>query len=143
MKFPNKFISFGVGALTLIIVAELFGDFESFMEFFMMSIVCTAGITLVIWIPTLVLLGMIVISIIRFIFRIKTPLKIEKNIDQSVEKKITKPLSSSELSVIGYIVSCRNTGTIDDMTIRSNLKISGGWSDKEIDNAFERCEPKL
>lgn len=147
MKFANKFINFFVGVITLIIGAFLFGVFtgEDGLQGLLMvaffSIVCTYGVTLVIWIPAMVLLGTITTSIIRFIFKIKPPQTPDIK-GQSTEKGSSKPLSNNELAIIGYIVSSRNAGTIDDMTIRLNLRRSGGWSDAEIDTAFNNCAPR-
>ena len=115
---------------------------QGLMFFAMISIVCTYGVTLVIWIPAMVLLGTITTSVIRFLFKIKTPQATESATSQSAGKSLSKPLSNNELAIIGYIVSSRNSGTMDDMTIRLNLRRSGGWSDAEIDTAFNSCAPR-
>jgi hypothetical protein len=148
MKFANKFINFFVGVITLFVGAFLLGIFTGedliggllMVAFF--SIVCTYGVTLVIWIPAMVLLGAITTSVIRFLFKTKTPQLTESATSQSVGKSPSKPLSNNELAIIGYIISSRNSGTMDDMTIRLNLRRSGGWSDAEIDTAFNSCAPR-
>ena len=140
MKFSNKFKNFFVGVFTLIVGAFLFGIFtgEDGLQGLLMvaffSIVCTYGVTLIIWIPAMVMLGSITSSLLRFLFKIKTP--------PVQENSLVKPLSNNELAIIGYIVSSRNSGTMDDNTIRLNLKKGGGWSDAEIDTAFSNSSPR-
>ncbi|MDD4803849.1 MAG: hypothetical protein PHN69_01625 [Candidatus Pacebacteria bacterium] len=140
-------VNFFVGILASIILVFFLGSFlssdgigsiEFFVQFVYFSVVCTAGISLILWIPTFSLLGAIVTGTTGLFFNKKFNLLLDNTSDKTIIKE-----SNNELALIGYIVNSRNTGITNDMTIRLNLKKSGGWSDTEIDKAFEKCGPKL
>jgi len=154
MTFTLKRIaSIFIGVPTLIIIVFFYGGFTSsggfdgagavsgFLFFAAISIICTAGISLVIWLPLLWLLGETVLKIIGLFFR-KKPKQLSESITgQSVGKSLSTPSSNNELAIIGYIVSSRNTGTMTDVAIKLNLK-SGGWNDKDIEEAFKKSAPR-
>ncbi|MFA6295505.1 MAG: hypothetical protein WC666_03745 [Candidatus Paceibacterota bacterium] len=143
----SKIINFLVGLFTLIVVVFFYGmstpsggvrTVYGLLGFAAFSIFCTAGITAVVWLPGLWLLGTVVTKTLGLFFGKKTqPLSTGTN-TQSVG---STPSSNSELAIIGYIVSSRNLGTINDTIIRANLK-SGGWNDVDIDSAFKKSVPR-
>jgi len=150
MKKPSKIINFFVGLLTLVVVVFFYGVFTSLdgfgavsglLGFAAISIICTAGITLVIWLPALWLLGTVVMKIFGLFFGRKSQQLPTNTSSQPIGNGSLTPSSNNELAIIGYIVSSRNSGVANDTVIRSNLK-SGGWSDVDIDNAFKKCVPQ-
>lgn len=147
MKKESKIINFFVGLLSLIVIVFFYGVFTSFggvgavsglLGFAVISIICTTGVTLVIWLPGLWLLGTVVVKIFRLITGRKSQ---QLPTSAGVQSVGSTPSSNNELAIIGYIVSSRNSGTMDDAVIRTNLK-SGGWSDVDIDNAFKKSAPR-
>ena len=145
MKQNSKILNFFVGALALflgtIIYGLLNGDIgealDSLSFFALISIVCTYGFGLVVWIPALYILGAIVTSMFSILFglQVPTPSDVENT------HNIAPTSSKNELAIIGYINDSRSSGTINDATIKSNLK-TGGWSDVEIENAFKKSSAR-
>ena len=131
-------IAFFYGVFTSL---DGFGAVGALLAFAAISIICTAGIALVVWIPLLLLLGAAVNGIFYLLFNLKSQQLHEDKTDQSTAKGKLNPSSNNELAIIKYIVDCRNTGTIDDTTARANLKCVG-WNEVDIDNAFKKCIPQ-
>lgn len=57
--FLDTFLDCFRGVATLVIGAFLSGNLQNFFLFALASIVCTGGVTLVIWIPSLIVIGKI------------------------------------------------------------------------------------
>ena len=111
-----------------------------FLYFFIITCIATGGIALIVWIPALLLLGLVVRGIFSTIF---PSLKIKpQELTQNTDLSAYGQLSNNELAIIKYIVDCRNAGIIDDTTIRSNLKCVG-WKEIDINSAFQKCAPKV
>jgi len=145
----ERIIDIVLGAVTIIVLVSIYGllssgSFEILNGFFLVvgvSIVCTAGITLVIWIPLFLGIGRITRKMLIKIFGIK---KTEVNTvvnNKLVENIIIKIPSKNELAIIEYITNSRSTG-ISDTLIHENLKRVGGWSEIEIAEAFKHSAPK-
>lgn len=143
----TKIINFFIGIPTLIVIVFGYSLFTTpdpidavsdFFQFFTISVICTAGISLIIWVPLLMLLGTTVVAISNLITGNK-----QTKLSTDIVSKTTMnpPSSNNELALIGYIVSSRNS-KMDDTTIRSNLK-SGGWTNQDIDSAFKRSNPEI
>ena len=120
----------------LLIIGVVLAFIMSF-SFILISIICTGGVALVIWVPVLFSLGLLLKFIIRVCFRQPGDINEKNIVDGRQNKIIATP--NEELAIIGYIVSSRNAGVMDDSMIKSKLKYNGGWSDKEIEQAFISC----
>ncbi|MEI8123578.1 MAG: hypothetical protein WCG60_00200 [bacterium] len=144
----ERIIDIILGAITLTIIVSIFclffGNISMLSDFFLvvyLSIICTAGVTLVIWIPLFLGIGRITRKMLIKIFGIK---KTEVNTvvnNKLVENIIIKIPSKNELAIIEYITNSRSTG-ISDTLIHENLKRVGGWSEIEIAEAFKHSAPK-
>lgn len=143
MKKNSRVINFFVGIIGLVVIAFLFGllNMDPFgaltglLSFVLISIICTGGLTLIIWIPVLLILGQIFGTLIMAIYHLfnknsSVGIKTQDNSSGNVS-------SNNELAIIGYIVSSHNAGIADNEIIRANLK-TGGWNDIDIDNAFKK-----
>lgn len=147
----SKALTFFVGILGLAVIAIMYGFFTGgdgfgtltgLLGFMVLSIICTGGVALVIWIPVLLLAGQILGIIILGIYHRINPSKKSPGHppDETLEESPKDVPSRKEAAIIEYIASCRNTGRMDDAVIRSNLKRSG-WRDADIDSAFKKCTP--
>jgi hypothetical protein len=91
------------------------------------SVVCTVGISLVVWIPIMCLVG----QVSYFVLRIKEPVVLP-------DKKISKDDGVKDidnlLPLINYIVEARKNNMKDD-EIKINLR-RGGWKDSDIEKAL-------
>ena len=120
----NFFLSTLVGlGLTFLIATFIEGGYE----FILISIICTAFISLVIWIPIWFTLGFVFLSIIRLCARLFMKSKPKPQSD--------KPPIDPNLSVLSrYIRSelAKGRWNLDqiDQKLRSN-----GWSDEAIEDA--------
>jgi hypothetical protein len=143
-----KLINFFLGIFVMVIIVFFYGLFtsfdglgavSSFFGFAVISIICTAGVTLAIWIPALLLLGTIANKIFSFFFNQRRHQLLEKSMDKTVENATNiNNFSNNEAAIIKYIIDSRQTNIMSDEVIRSNLKNSG-WSDDEIGGAFNKC----
>ncbi|MDD4803848.1 MAG: hypothetical protein PHN69_01620 [Candidatus Pacebacteria bacterium] len=104
----------------------------SSLGFIIMSIICTGGVALAVWVPLFLGLGIL----FKFILRICFDKTYTNNKPQNISS------SKEELAIIDYIVSSRNTGMMDDI-IKLKLKETGGWSDEEIEGAFVSSSNKI
>ena len=157
MKTDSKILRFFVGVFTLFIIVFFYGVFriftgphilghplwnltktlQSFWYFVGLSIICTAGISLIIWIPALLILGTVVVKMVTY----KNIYKKSPNVaGLSEDADLPDVPSNEELAIIQYIISCRNIGEGDDIMIRSALK-NAGWTADDIDGAFDKCAP--
>jgi len=147
---PNALKNFGFGIVGLALVGLIGGLYTNFdpiggllgiYSFFMISVICTGGVALIIWLPVLIIIGMIVRPVYNLIRELITGKKRDSSADMVEERTVSTMTKNHELSVIGYIVSARHDGLTDE-TIKANLKNTGGWADLDIANAFEKCSPR-
>lgn len=177
MKNIFKVIDFFIGVLTAFVVAFIWGGLsyysgyhhysfiaggsagaQSLAWFMTVSVICTVGIALFIWIPGLSLVGLVVRKIFGFITGIKVAPSnpVAEILTKQQGFRPTEQVSTTEqvepvsisiagrsyidshslAAVIGYISSAKATGVMNNEMIRTNLK-GGGWSDEIIDNAFK------
>ena len=142
MKISNRIADIFVGAVVLAVIVFFWGllngedGFETvsnLYSFAAISVFCTGGVALVFWIPSLLAIGGITTGIISFFSK-----KNSTNFDNTGGGSIKNISSNSQLAIVGYIVTARGEGNMDDNLIRTNLK-SGGWGELEIDAAFNKC----
>lgn len=181
MKKYFKVIDFFIGLLSAFVISFFWGvvtyssnyyqhytffdagsrGMQSLVGFMMISIICTAGITLFLWIPGLSLIGFIIRKIFELftgikpkptdpvaevvaqhsVFRPKEQALTVEEAEQVAKQDVGSPANNTYLdshnlaAVLGYISSAKATGVMSNEVIRTNLK-GGGWSDEIIDNGF-------
>ncbi|MFK0733198.1 MAG: hypothetical protein HEQ35_24695 [Gloeotrichia echinulata IR180] len=125
-----------LGALIVFIsIAVISGGIENAGMIVSASIVCTLGISLLIWIPLCWVVGWTVFEICSLLFgeeRMRRAFRIATaDADQT---PINLPINNTELlSLVDYIKKCQRQGW-SDTQIYSRLK-ARGWEDEEIEQA--------
>jgi len=118
----NKFIQGLVGFLIILLFGFAYND--DFGTFVMLSVICTFGLML----PVYVLASLIVGKIAYFI--VKQPDKKDKKIQLTVHH---------QEALVKFIIQARQK-TMSDHEIAKQLKNQGGWKDKDIKQAFDSIE---
>jgi len=122
-KTGRGLLRFLYGAIIIILGFVIFGGSDGLSNL-ALSIICTGGVTLVVYIPVALALGYLVdLFISRVIFH-----------DSPSVKKESTSVSSNNQALNDYIASARNYQMGNDQ-IRENLKRSG-WSDNEINKSL-------
>lgn len=106
MDKSRKFQKTGVGFLILVVAFLFFKG----LQFFILSIICTLGISLVVWIPLAFFIGTLVCMLL------------------GIEKK--GPVSKEQQALRDYVSRAKNSG-LSSEEIKKALK-DKGWSEDEI-----------
>lgn len=106
MNILRKILATIVGFLILLAAFYICGG----LQFFIMSIVCTAGVSLVVWIPCAFVIGVLI-----FVWL-------------GIEEKT--PLSKEQRALRDYVSRAKNSG-LSSEEIKKALK-DKGWSEDEI-----------
>ena len=114
-----------VGLIAYLICSAPFGG----LVFLMGTVVCTAGITLLLWLPAFWLIGFIILSLYD-IFA-------SGNTVASQEEKVNAP-DKNQMVFIQYIQKERTAG-VNDQQIALALK-DAGWTDSDIQAAFKYAD---
>ncbi|OKH12522.1 hypothetical protein [[Limnothrix rosea] IAM M-220] len=116
-------------------VAIAVGDLVSAGTLVLASIICTAGLSLIVWFPCSWLVGFLVLYLINSLKR-KSFVPPSEIVVQStsVEAEPTAVLSNDILAIAQYIKKSRNKGASDSQ-ITNRLKWTG-WTEKDIKMAF-------
>ena len=136
-------IPLGVG-LVYLVMGILMWDFGAALGIVAFSIICTLGISLILWIPLWYVVGYGVLLALRFIL----PL-FGMDISPIFERKKAKPasdgsqaarptLSRDQLALINYIKKAQVKGLTKEQ-ISSNLE-NNGWTSGSITSAFQMVE---
>ena len=129
LKFLGSLL---VGFLTSILVMWPMMGLTQAFQIIALSIICTAGIGLIIWIPVWALIGWITLKLITMV-------------SGKSEKSGTPPplpnFSREEKAIINYLEIARRFGTSDEKAT-ADLK-TAGWSDDAIDNARRKIKQDL
>lgn len=99
------------------------------------SIICTAGVGLVVWIPLSYGVGLLVVAIFQSLFNHDRPSIVESSSGTQIVN-----LNNDQRAIINYILLARGRGFKDDDTF-TNLKVNG-WSEQMIRECFARVESK-
>jgi hypothetical protein len=102
----NKLGKIGIGFFILIVVFSFFKG----LPFFILSIVCTLGISLVVWVPLAFFIGTLACKLF------------------GIEKK--GPVSKEQQALRDYVSRAKNSG-LSSEEIKKALK-DKGWSEDEI-----------
>ncbi len=99
------------------------------------SIICTAGVGLIIWLPCCWVTGFLVLYLINSIRR-KSFLPTSEVVvsSTSLNAEPTAVMSNDILAIAQYITKSRNKGASDSQ-ISNRLKWTG-WTEKDIEMAF-------
>ena len=95
------------------------------------SIICTFGVTLLLWFPFAFFIGSLLFKLYYFIVKRPEPENIIVKNGQS------QALTNNQLALFDYIRAARLNHLADDLIIKQ-LKASG-WTEKDIDDAFRLC----
>lgn len=131
----SNLIKILVGFVTIFIILTLFTG-PSAIILVAASIICTAGVGLVIWIPLSFVVGSVVIAIFQSIHSASLQ---SGNAEKSTGPKLVV-LTNEQKAIIDYIKLARVRGFKDDDTY-TNLKIKG-WTEQVIRECFARVESK-
>lgn len=124
-----------IGFVAIFLVLTLFTG-SSAILLVLASIICTAGIGLVVWIPLSYGVGSLIVAIYQSITSNNRP---SGNIEGSAGSPIVN-LTNDQKAIIDYIKLARGRGFKDDDTF-TNLKVNG-WSEQIIRECFARVESK-
>lgn len=100
------------------------------------SIICTAGVGLVVWIPLSYGVGSLIVAIYQ---SMNNRNQSSLNVDGTEGPKL-EVISNDQRAVINYILLARGRGFKDDDTF-ANLKVNG-WPEQIIRDCYARVEKK-
>jgi len=117
---------FLVGFLTIAIVMAIW---PGGLGFLLISIICSGGMTLVIWLPLAYVVGLIVTSLFNFAKGGHNPDKVVATNGQH------HVLNNDQLALLNYIKQAK-ANNMSNEVIASQLK-NNGWAEVDINNAFK------
>ncbi|MBT4850120.1 hypothetical protein HON36_04700 [Candidatus Parcubacteria bacterium] len=134
-----KILKILTGFVVIVILASIFGRGQG-LAFLAMSIICTAGISLVAYVPLSLLLGEIVFKIFKWDQKEEKKLKkIEEIIKKTQgDDKKDSPKTGNQneiLTLVEYIGKSETKGMSKER-IMSDLK-GTGWREEDIKQAME------
>jgi hypothetical protein len=119
--------------ITFISLALLAGGIENAWIILWTSVVCTAGISLLIWVPLWWFVGWIIIKIFESLTGRTIAGGVDAEATHIVSTGQTVPISSDQKSLIDYIEKASRQG-LSETQISSRLKAQG-WGEDEIQQA--------
>ncbi len=99
------------------------------LTFFLVSVICTGGITLVVWLPLAYLVGS---TLVRLYFNFRGVVEPDRIVGGEGAHQI---LNNDQLALVNFIKTSRVAQVTDDI-IRKQLK-DNGWDEAMIDGAFK------
>jgi len=114
-----------VGLITSVVILTIFFGFNGIF-IFILSLICTAGMSLLFWIPVWLLVGSVVFYFIDIIS--KSFYKDEKT---KVENENNPP---GILAIKQYIIDAKKFG-MQDQLIKETL-VKKGWENENIERAY-------
>lgn len=116
--------------LGLLVLVAISGINRNFGGFFLISIICTAGVSLLIWFPLAFVIGSIILKLIQLFTEKKEN-----------APKVKGQISKNQQALANYIHREREDG-FNDEQILSLLK-GQGWTEGEIKEALNIAISKL
>lgn len=113
-----------LGMLVIIFFSGIFGGLSSFAA----SIICTGGITLIIYVPLAWVIGKLIFWLISF-------LPYQLNNQQNKNIPFKSAVSNEDKAISNYIQQARSLG-LSDVIIKNKLLTEGGWLSVQIDKFF-------
>jgi len=123
MKSP-KALSIFVGLIAYLLCSFPFGG----VAFLFVSVVCTAGVALIVWLPAFWLVGFVILSLFDLFTAVST----------SDERQEAKPLDKKQMVFIQYIQKERAAGVSDQQISLAFKQV--GWTDSDIQAAFKYAD---
>lgn len=115
-----------IGLPVLCAVGSLVVGAEQFFSLVFLSVVCTFGIGLLLWLPLSYLVGWIFVKLLRFVPGWENALI---SLDKK-KKQPTKDVNRTLAPVVQYIINVQSAGMTKE-EIDQSLK-EAGWSDDQI-----------
>ena len=119
-----------IGAVTVLLFALAF----DWMPAFITSIVCTLGLSLIIWIPIFWIVGILVMLLIGLLYSIFAPQT------HNSRQPATTPVTDYNRELVSFIYKSRRHGA-SDAQIVSRLQ-QQQWTALEIERAFQQNAPQ-
>jgi hypothetical protein len=116
-----------VGMTIIIVIAVISNQLPALMA----SLVCTMGISLVVYVPVSIIIG-------KLYFHLLDKFLDEEPADKVIgdNKEVIPITNNVQKAIVDYIEQARLSG-MNDGQIGDSLKSQGGWSDDEIIEAFK------
>ena len=106
------------------------------------SIICTLGITLVVYIPVICLIGFAARKLWKALMQsmgVKSK-EVLPSTEATVNTQQTQPvLTNNDIALQNYIRESKTAGALNNDQIKQNL-LRAGWAESQIDEAFKRCD---
>lgn len=120
-----------VGMFLVLLILAIFGG-SGGLQFFAWSIICTVGISLILWVPAFFVVGSIFVWIISAVTRGKvfgegSPVSNDKHTNK-------RSLTNKQQALADYIWKAK-AQTLNDNQILAIL-MKQGWSEQEVKEAF-------
>lgn len=116
-----------IGGPVLILVLSLIaGGLSNAFYLLFVSIICTAGVGLIFWIPLSYATGSIVLYLVSFLN--------SKGRKPPTETEKTASLTNNEIALINYIKQAIQNGSSQSQT--TALLKASGWQDEAIEKAY-------
>ena len=129
-------------AISFIALAIVTLDISAAFGIMALSIICTLGISLIIWIPLWYILGYLTFAVLRFILSFfgvdlaeSMGINKKKNSSHPKEEEELPALNRDQQALLSYIQKAQAKG-LNSIQISSNLQ-NNGWSSDSITWAFD------
>lgn len=131
---PGRIVT---GAIVIYVALSIgIGSFVGAGELIILSLICTAGISLIIWIPSCWLVGFITLTIFDLCRRLFAASSMTMATASAPGEATTNTTVSNDILAIATYITKSRKREASDSQIRNRLKTTG-WSEKEIDGAFD------
>ncbi|MEM8640829.1 MAG: hypothetical protein AAGG51_18730 [Cyanobacteria bacterium P01_G01_bin.54] len=132
--FGTSAIAIPIGALVIFLGMSIStGDVTQAATLVLVSIVCTLGISLLIWIPLCWLAGMLVLGIFAGTVKLIGLNAAQRSAEKVLQPAITNRATIQQQSLANYIRKAQAKG-FSESQIQSRLR-QEGWSAEEIEGA--------
>lgn len=132
---PMRFLRFGlrtgVGFLAILLGAAVTGQGQGFLTLFFLSVICTGGVGLVIWIPACYAIGLL----LTFWF-----LPFDSTSPQDKTRRYLQ-LTKDQVALASYVKRCQTRGQPTDDILRSLA--NSNWTTGQIAEAFQHAKELL
>ena len=140
-------IRFLVGLLVSFLGLSIFATFagssdviSSLINVFIISVICTLGISLVFWIPLFWIIGYFVLEVFG-LFNRSFGNRDDAGERGTGDRSVARSVQTDTQAIVRYINQSRGYG-VSDQQIATRLR-SKGWLDSEINHAFQQVsEPR-
>ena len=122
-SMANNALALGIGIIITFLGLSIFlGDIGGAISLIVLSVVCTAGISLIIWIPLCWAIGWIILQILKL-----------AGVFSPATNPVNTRIESHTMALINYIKQAKNHG-LSDTQIATRLRTQG-WTNEDIETA--------